>query len=171
MVPSGSGKHRNGLSERGNMNLIKNISIEGFKSIKNLEPLELGAINVLIGPNGSGKSNFISFFQLLDYAMTEGLQGYVKTRGFAESFLHLGSKVTSRIRGELQLDAQRGTNGYRFTLVPAAGDILIFSEETIFFHAEKQPKPMVKALDPGGKESALSKATHPPLNNAELATA
>ncbi|MCK5243651.1 MAG: AAA family ATPase [Desulfobacterales bacterium] len=153
------------------MDLIKHIRIEGFKSVKNLEPLELEAINVLIGPNGSGKSNFISFFQLLNYAMTEGLQGYVRTRGFADSFLYLGSKATSRIRGELEFATEKGTNRYRFTLVPAAGDILIYTEESIFYHEEGKKVPIEATLDPGGKESALPKVVNSPLNRAEMATA
>ncbi len=152
------------------MDLIKHISIEGFKSIKNLDRMELGAINVLIGPNGSGKSNLIGFFQLLNYAMAEGLQGCVRTRGFANSFLYLGSKVTSRIRGELEFDATKGTNRYCFTLVPAAGDILIFTEEKFFYHEKGKTVPISTTLDPGGKESALAKATSPPLNKAEIAT-
>jgi predicted ATPase len=153
------------------MDQIRHIGIEGFKSIKKLERLELGAINVLIGPNGSGKSNFVSFFQLLNFAMTEGLQSYVSTRGFANSFLHLGSKATSRMRGEIEFTTEGGTNRYCFTMVPAAGDILIFSEETISFQAKGHPHPIENNLDPGGKESALPKATSPPLNDNEIRTA
>ena len=153
------------------MDLIKHVSIEGFKSIKTLDRLELGAINVMIGPNGSGKSNFISLFQLLNYAMTESLQDYVKKRGFAESFLYLGSKTTSRIRGELEFCTENGTNRYRFTLVAAAGDILIFSEESIFFQANGHPRLIENTLYPGGRESALPKATIPPLKQAEMAAA
>ena len=153
------------------MDLIKHVSIEGFKSIKVLDRLELGAINVMIGPNGSGKSNFIGFFQLLNYAMTESIQGYVKKRGFAESFLYLGSKTTPCIRGELEFGTESGTNRYRFTLVAAAGDILIFSEESIFFQANGHSRLIENTLDPVGKESSLPKSTIPPLNNDEIAFA
>jgi len=38
--------------------MIEKISIEGFKSITDVE-LDLGLINILIGPNGSGKSNLL----------------------------------------------------------------------------------------------------------------
>jgi predicted ATPase len=157
--------------EGGGTDMIRKISIEGFKSIKALDRLELGEVNLLIGPNGAGKSNFISFFQLLNFAMTEGLQAYVRTRGFADSFLHFGSKVTGRIRGELEFVTERGTNRYRFALVPAAGDILIFTEETLSFHAPSHLHPIEVTLEPGGKESALPQATSPPLSTAELATA
>ncbi|EFK06062.1 RecF/RecN/SMC N-terminal domain protein [delta proteobacterium NaphS2] len=153
------------------MDRIKHIRIEGFKSIKNLEPLMLGAINLLIGPNGSGKSNLISFFQLLNYVMSEGMQTYVATHGYANSFLYLGSKITPRICGEVEFATEGGTNRYCFTLVPAANDILIFSEESIFFQAEGHPWPIENTLDPGGKESALPKTTSPPFNANELRTA
>lgn len=153
------------------MDSIKSIRIEGFKSIRNLERMELGAVNVLIGPNGSGKSNFINFFQLLNYAMTEGMQTYVSTHGFADSFLYLGSKVTSSIRGQLEFSTESGINRYSFTLVPAAGDIFIFSEETVFFQAEGHSFPIEKMLDPGGKESALPKTMGQELNENEKRTA
>ncbi len=153
------------------MSAIKCMHIEGFKSVKHLDRLELGAINVLIGPNGSGKSNLISFFQLLNYAMTESMLDYVMERGFANSFLFLGSKVTSRITGELEFVTDRKRNRYRFTLVPAAGDILIFSEETLFYDADGHPRPIEVTLEPGGKESSLPKVTSPPFNQAELVTA
>lgn len=153
------------------MDVIKKISIEGFKSIKMIEGLELGQVNVLIGPNGAGKSNFVSFFQLLNYAMTESMQAYISTRGFANSFLHLGSKVTSQIGGELEFATEKGTNRYSFMLVPAAGDILIFSKESIFFQAEGYPHAITNTLDPGGKESALPKATGQQLAENEKRTA
>jgi predicted ATPase len=38
--------------------MIKNITIQNFKSIVNLE-MELGRINVLIGENGCGKANIL----------------------------------------------------------------------------------------------------------------
>jgi predicted ATPase len=152
------------------MSFLREISMEGFKSIKKLECLQLGEVNVLIGANGSVKSNFISFFQLLNYAMAEAMQTYISTRGFAQSFLHLGAKVTSRIDGDLNFSVDRGTNRYRFTLIPAAGDTLIFSEESVSFQGEGHPNPVQVVLSPAGKESALPKATSPPLNTAEMAT-
>lgn len=151
------------------MDLIKAIRIEGFKSIKKLERLELDTVNVLIGPNGSGKSNFVNFFQLLNHAMAEGMQTYVSTRGFAESFLHLGAKATSKIEGEVEFTGESGANRYCFTLVPAAGDTLIFTDETLFSKAVDQPDVNEVTLDPGGKESSLLRATSPPMNADELA--
>lgn len=38
---------------------IKKISINGFKSIRELHEFELRDLNIIIGANGSGKSNFV----------------------------------------------------------------------------------------------------------------
>ena len=149
------------------MNRITAVGIEGYKSIQRLERLELGAVNVLIGPNGSGKSNLVDFFRLLNYAMTEALQEYVRKRGFAESFLHLGAKRTSRIVGEVEFLAERGTNRYRFALEPAAGDSLVFAEEVVFFQAEGHSRPIEIVLEPAGRESVLARNGIAGLNTAE----
>ena len=53
---------------------LKNLTIEGFKSIRKLEDFELRALNVLIGANGAGKSNFASFFRLLREMIDQRLQ-------------------------------------------------------------------------------------------------
>lgn len=45
---------------------IKKISINGFKSIRELREFELRDLNIIIGANGSGKSNFVQVFQLLE---------------------------------------------------------------------------------------------------------
>ena len=71
------------------------ITIEGFKSIRSIEKLELGPINVLIGPNGSGKSNFIEAFSFLNAIRDGRLKNYVTKAGGAERILHFGSKTTS----------------------------------------------------------------------------
>lgn len=42
--------------------MIRNLTIQGYKSIQNLD-LELGQVNVLIGPNGSGKSSILEGIQ------------------------------------------------------------------------------------------------------------
>ncbi|MCV3465252.1 AAA family ATPase, partial [Campylobacter lari] len=42
--------------------MLNNITIKGYKSIKDLSEFELKNLNILIGANGAGKSNFISVF-------------------------------------------------------------------------------------------------------------
>jgi predicted ATPase len=73
------------------------ISIKGFRSIREVEKLELRPINVLVGANGSGKSNFVGVFAFLNAIRRGQLQGYTEKRGGADKILHFGSKVTSEI--------------------------------------------------------------------------
>ena len=51
------------------MTAIREISIEGFRSIGAIEGLKLRPMNVLIGANGSGKSNFLGAIALLRAAV------------------------------------------------------------------------------------------------------
>ena len=53
------------------------LGVGGFKSIKDLQPLDLRPVNVLIGANGSGKSNLISFLRLLNAIAGHHLQDFV----------------------------------------------------------------------------------------------
>jgi len=39
------------------MNILSNLTVRGFKSIRELVDFELTSLNVFIGANGSGKSN------------------------------------------------------------------------------------------------------------------
>ena len=52
-------------------NRLEKITLKGFKTIESLEDFEPGPLTVLIGPNGAGKSNFISFFRMLSWALSD----------------------------------------------------------------------------------------------------
>lgn len=62
-------------------NLLEQVTIKGFKSIRSLESLKLGQLNVLIGQNGVGKSNFIQTFRLLETLQNQSLPNYVMQQG------------------------------------------------------------------------------------------
>ena len=82
------------------MPAIREISIEGFKSIASIKGLKLRPINVLIGANGSGKSNFLGALDLFRIAVirTYQMPDYVERSGGADRLLHFGSKETSKIK-------------------------------------------------------------------------
>ena len=85
------------------MAAIREISIEGFRSIAAIKGLKLRPINVLIGANGSGKSNFLGALALLRTAVRRAseMSDYVVRSGGADRLLHFGSKVTPRIKFEV----------------------------------------------------------------------
>jgi predicted ATPase len=114
---------------------IQHLTIEGFKSIRNLRDFEFRPINVLIGANGAGKSNFVGFFRLLRELIEQRLQLLLQKEGGADSFLYLGPKVTKRFVAKLYF----GNNGYEFALEPTADNRLVFAEETTFFKGQFGP--------------------------------
>lgn len=140
------------------MNTLKRISLSGFKSLKEVKDLEFGALNVLIGANGAGKSNLISFFQMLNYAMTGGLRSYVSTRGGASSLLHFGPKRTKSISATVTFATTEGENTYELELTHAAGDALVFTDEAVSFHRQGAPRPTRPQLGVGHQESMLNDA-------------
>ena len=106
------------------------ITIKGFKSIKNVERLKLGPINVLIGPNGSGKSSFIEAFAFLRAIWRERLRHYVGTAGGANRILHFGARVTTELR--IFVSFNQGVNQYEIKLVPRDDDSLFPETETVW---------------------------------------
>ena len=110
------------------MSALDWVTIQGFKSIKSIERLPLGRINVLIGPNGSGKSHFIDAFSFLHAISMGKLQSYVGRAGGAEKILHFGSKETYCIFMEINFDEQKSE--YEVMLSPTDDDNLYPSSES-----------------------------------------
>lgn len=129
------------------MDILNNISIKGYKSIKSLD-LDLAPINILIGANGSGKSNLLSFFTFLQKLNQQDLQRYVALKGM-ETFLHKGSDVTQEIYAKISFS---NTNGYSFTL-EKGDENFIFVEEGLWYDNPHLPNPI--DISSNNKESQL----------------
>jgi predicted ATPase len=136
------------------MSRLDQIKVRGFKSIREMD-LELRPLNILVGANGAGKSNFVSLFKLVNQIVEENLQVFVAKSGGADALLHYGRKTTHEIVVELQF----GRNGYACKLIPSAGDTLIFSEESGWFHGQGYESPLTVILGRGHKESKLREQT------------
>ena len=135
--------------------MLQYVHIAGFKSIRE-QTLELGRVNVLIGPNGAGKSNLVSFFRMLEWSMKGNLQLFVGREGGANSLLHNGTKATPAVSFELELPSEHWVERYQASLVPAAQDTLIYSEEVVRSTPRIPQEASRKTrLGPGHKESAL----------------
>jgi predicted ATPase len=137
------------------MAALHTIRLGGWKSIREMEPLEIRPINVVIGPNGSGKSNLIQFFKLLNELVGERLQVFLETQGGAESVLHFGAKVTQAMEAELVFDTENGQSTYSFRLRHAPVERLIFDEEVLQFHRPNHAEPYREVLGAGYRESLL----------------
>lgn len=136
------------------MATLKRISVSGFKSIKTMD-LELRPLNVLIGANGAGKSNLVSFFRLLNEMMGGRLQQFIAASGRAQSLLHLGPKVTPQMAARLEFEVENGLDTYAMRLFHAAGDTLVFADETLSFHQTGCATPTSLSLGAGHQETRI----------------
>jgi predicted ATPase len=136
------------------MEVLKRVRLEGFRSIKNAE-ISFRALNIMIGANGAGKSNFVSFFRMMNEMMGGRLQQCISTSGRAQSNLYFGPKVTPQMSAQLEFDTVTGLDTYYMRLFHAAGDSLVFAEETLSFLRTGWPKPQEVSLGPGHQETRI----------------
>jgi len=152
-----SAKVRN---KESTMPQLRSVKIEGFRSIERME-LQLRPINICIGANGAGKSNLIAFFKLINELMGGRLQQYIATTGRATGNLYFGPKSTPQFEAQMKFEAENGTDAYRIRMFHAAGDSLIFAEETVSFHQAGYPTPKRIALGAGHQEGKIVEADDP----------
>jgi predicted ATPase len=126
---------------------LSSVAVKGFTSIRSAA-LTLNDLNVLVGANGAGKSNFIRALGMLGRIVDSELGFFVGRSGGANALLNADKSVPRLIRLEVEADAGR----YIAELVPAAGDVLIFSEETIW----PRDTEVVTSLGRGQRETALT---------------
>jgi predicted ATPase len=134
--------------------MLRRVILNGFKSIKAMD-LELRNLNVLIGANGAGKSNLVSFFKMLNEMMAGRLQQYIATSGRAHSLLHFGPKITPQMEARLEFEVDNGMDTYAMRLFHAAGDTLVFADETLSFLQTGFTVPKVVSLGSGHQETRI----------------
>jgi predicted ATPase len=154
---------------------LKSLAIKGYKSIDGMEgaSLQFRDVTVLLGANGVGKSNLVSFFSMLNYMMTGSFQNFIAERGYADSFLYFGSKVTREIVAKIEFEDENATDSYQFRLTHAAGDILIFTEETLSWQQKGYERPWTIQLNPAVREADILqfvKRTTEPENSKKTAS-
>lgn len=113
------------------INRIRSVSIEGFRSLKNIQNLELPQLTVLIGANGAGKSTLIRFFEMLSWMLkSQKLQEFVLRHGGGDDQFFMGSRATSVIRAEVKADVADWCLAYGFELGHlSAGDAVLIQRE------------------------------------------
>lgn len=121
--------------------MIDRVTIQGFRSIQDIQGLKLGQINALIGANGSGKSNFIHALELLQAISCLSLQQHIVLAGGAKRTLHFGTRVTKRVVIEISFtysssmsDSMFGPvmGRYKIELMSGEGDTLYVCSEHMF---------------------------------------
>ena len=139
------------------MSALKSIKLSGFRSIKEMS-LELRPLNILIGANGAGKSNLIAFFKLVNELMGGRLQQHIGATGRATGNLHFGPSITPQLEAKMVFEVDNGTDTYHTRLFHAAGDSLIFAEETLSYQITGFPTPKAVSLGAGHRETRIGDA-------------
>ena len=137
---------------------IQSVTIEGFRSLRNIHQLELPQLTVLIGANGSGKSTLIRFFEMLSWMLkSQNLQEFLLRHGGGDDQFFMGSRKTPRIHAEIQLETAAGFNDYRFDLTHlSAGDtVMVLNEAYRYSDRNKSGKANWIELHETGKEAKL----------------
>ena len=129
------------------MHQLEKFSLQGFRSIKQLDDFSLGAITVLIGANGSGKSNLIGFFRMMNHMMLGGLQPFLQSGGGASNLLHFGPKQTRFLSANLVFRSDQGLNTYHCELTFAAVDRLMFVNEELKFQVNGSNYPKIIPIE------------------------
>lgn len=138
---------------------LTSIEIQGFKSIGESQRIDFGKVTVFLGANGAGKSNLISFFKMLNFMTTDGLQQYVAKNGMANSILHFGSQKTKAISFKVDFSNKDWNNSYKADLAFGMPDSIFISGEQIIAHCNGKEKPFTHFLESVGRsESALKEA-------------
>jgi len=138
---------------------IKEITIQGYKSISLNHPLhlELGDITILLGANGAGKSNVISFFNLLGAMAKECLQMYIAQNGSNQIFLYYGSKITTQLATTILFETDSLNIRYNLCLSFAISNKLIFSAESVETYNKAGEKIATIDIKNNFQESGLGK--------------
>lgn len=146
---------------------IERVSIHGFRSLAQVDDLQLPALTVLIGSNGAGKSNFIRFFEMLGWMMhAQKLQAFIQEQGYGNDQLFMGSRRTPRMWAEIRIRTDLGLNDYRFGLTHVgAGDTLILDEEAYrYSDTARKTQAQWSQLPAGTREAGLVEAAQNPKN-------
>ena len=139
---------------------LSQLTVKGYKSIRDLENFKLTNLNILIGANGAGKSNFISVFKLLGTIYHKKLQDYVIDHDGPDAILYYGRKVTKQINMKFYFDF----NGYEFTLLPTLANKVKITDETLHFTGDINPfnrqsrPPSFHIIQPVGHEAKLKES-------------
>jgi predicted ATPase len=118
---------------------LRRIHIEGLTSIYEAA-VELRDINVLVGANGAGKSNLIRALELVGRIVDGELGLFTGIAGGASALRNVDFPPSAPIRLRLHFSEV----SYAADLIAAAGDELIFAEESVSASGGKLGRPLAR---------------------------
>jgi predicted ATPase len=137
---------------------ITRISIEGFRSLRKIDALELPQLTVLIGANGAGKSTLIRFFEMMSWMLkSQKLQEFVLRHGGGDDQFFMGARQTPLLRADVRIQTEAGNNDYRFELghLSAGDTVMVMNEAYRFSDSRPDSEASWTDLPGSGREAAL----------------
>lgn len=156
--------------------MLKQISIAGFKSLANVEQLDLPRLAVFFGPNAAGKSNLLDAIQALSRvgtartlaeALQEPIRGYpIEAFSFPRGGLPdllSRSQVQFRFRAVLKIEKDEFDYRVMVRIDPRSGSLTVEDEFLAALTATGSSKgaPLIEGIEGELRIRRKSKPAHP----------
>ncbi|WP_421726421.1 AAA family ATPase [Bauldia sp.] len=123
--------------------MLRQIRVDGYRSLTDFKLEIKPGLNILVGPNGSGKTNIVSFFEFLSYMIEGALSDAVfKSGGVSAVFQRVPSDcIIPPIKIEIQGQTRRKSpfrserNSDRGLYYEYSCKIKISEEESYIYYA------------------------------------
>jgi predicted ATPase len=100
--------------------LIRKLGIHNFRSLGQVDSLELGPLTVLVGPNGSGKSNFCDALRFLSECLREGLDTAISKRNGIDALIRWSSSEPLKLSLAVEVVNEIGEGTWAFQVARGA---------------------------------------------------
>lgn len=105
------------MKESGQPLSVNEVTIQGFRSLREVSKLKLTRLSVLAGLNGTGKSNVLRFFELLSEFQSRKTQHCLRQRTFEnDKIFNRINDTVCLIQSIIFIKSAEGHYDYRFTL-------------------------------------------------------
>jgi predicted ATPase len=158
--------------------MLKSLSVRGFKSLANVEDIELAPFTLFFGPNAAGKSNLIDALQVLSRLATADtvaealgppvrglpLEAFTFPEGGLPALLQSPEDTPPRFRLRAQIeDVEVEGDGYQYeveiSITPRSGRLSVTDERIARFSDEGAPE-----WEPVLTRPAVNGGLEPPPN-------
>jgi predicted ATPase len=132
--------------------MLTSLAVKGFKSLREVEPLQLKPLTLFFGPNGAGKSNLIDAVLLLSQIqrsrkIAEAFDGPIRGLPLEQFSFPAGlglpgllqqEKGKLRFEAELALNDERVRYSIELGMATASGSLTVEKEVVVFLGTEGQ---------------------------------
>lgn len=140
---------------------ITRLTLQGFRSLRQIDDLNIPPLAVLIGANGAGKSTLLRFLELVSWMLkSQKLQEFVLRHGGADDLFYMGARSTPAIQATLEAQILQCNCDYQFKLTPSVRDTVLIGRESWSYRHTTFPVESVRSvLGAASREAQLTEVT------------